>query len=82
MRGLLVAAASLAETGSRAHGHQWCGTRASLLQGMWDLPGSGTEPMSPALTGGFFITEPPGKPSVFKTVFLFCLGCTVRLVGS
>ena len=29
---------------------------------MWDLPGSGMEPVSPALTGGFFTTEPPGKP--------------------
>ena len=29
---------------------------------MWDLPGSGIEPMSPVLTGGFFTTEPPGKP--------------------
>ena len=28
---------------------------------MWDLPGSGVEPMSPASAGGFFITEPPGK---------------------
>ena len=25
------------------------------------LPDPGTEPMSPALTGGFFTTEPPGK---------------------
>ena len=33
-----------------------------LLQG--DLPNSGTEPtipVSPALAGGFFTTEPPGK---------------------
>ena len=30
---------------------------------MWDLPRSGTEPWSPALAGGFFTTEPPGKPS-------------------
>ena len=30
---------------------------------MWDLLGSGIESMSLALTGGFFITEPPGKPS-------------------
>ena len=29
---------------------------------MWDLPRSGTEPMSTALSGGFFTTEPPGKP--------------------
>ena len=28
-----------------------------------DRPNSGTEPMSPALAGGFFTTEPPGKPS-------------------
>ena len=30
---------------------------------MWDLAGSGIEPMSLALAGGFFITEPPGKPT-------------------
>ena len=24
---------------------------------MWDLPGPGIEPVSPALTGGFFTTE-------------------------
>ena len=29
---------------------------------MWDPPGLGIEPMSPALAGGFFTTEPPGKP--------------------
>ena len=27
-----------------------------------DLPDPGTEPTSPALAGGFFTTEPPGKP--------------------
>ena len=26
-----------------------------------DLPDPGIEPMSPALAGGFFTTEPPGK---------------------
>ena len=31
---------------------------------MWDLPGSGFETVSPALPGGFFTTEPPGKPCV------------------
>ena len=30
---------------------------------MWDLPGPGLEPMSPALAGGFLTTVPPGKPS-------------------
>ena len=27
-----------------------------------NLPGSGTEPVSPAWAGGFFTTEPEGKP--------------------
>ena len=30
---------------------------------MWNLPGPGFKPESPALAGRFFITEPPGKPS-------------------
>ena len=29
---------------------------------MWDLPGPGLEPMSPALAGGFPTTAAPGKP--------------------
>ena len=29
---------------------------------MWDLPGPGLEPLSPALAGGFLTTVPPGKP--------------------
>ena len=28
-----------------------------------DLPDSGIKPVSPALAGGFFTTEPPGKPA-------------------
>ena len=38
-----------------------CGTWALLLRGMWDLPGPGIEPVSPALAGGFLTTVPPGK---------------------
>ena len=49
-----VAAPGLPSTG--------CGTRASLPHGMWELPGSGFESESLALAGGFFTTEPPGKP--------------------
>ena len=31
--------------------------------GMWDLaPRPGIKPLPPALAGGFFTTEPPGKP--------------------
>ena len=41
---------------------QWCDTQAQLLWGVWDLPGPGIEPMSPESAGGFFDTEPPGKP--------------------
>ena len=36
---------------------------------MWDLPGSGIEPMSPALTGEFFTTEPPGKLLILSSLF-------------
>ena len=28
----------------------------------FDLPDPGTEPVFPAWVGGFFTTEPPGKP--------------------
>ena len=39
---------------------------------MWDLPGPGLEPMSPALAGGFLTSAPPGKPSfVFFLITLF-----------
>ena len=61
-------------TGSRVHrwalgcmGFSSCSTqvlehRLKLLCGMWDLPGSGA---SPALSGKFFTTEPPGKPRTY-----------------
>ena len=42
--------------------HRLLGTPAALLHSTWELPGSGIEPMSPALAGGFFAKEPPGKP--------------------
>ena len=35
---------------------------ALLLQGVWDLPRSRTEPVSPALAGRFFTTKAAGKP--------------------
>ena len=39
---------------------------------MWDLPGTGIEPVSPALAGGFFITGPPWKSTIvfLKQLFL------------
>ena len=42
-----------------------CGAPAQLLRGMWGLPKPGLKPVCPALTGGFFTTEPPGKPCVW-----------------
>ena len=44
-----------------AHRLSSCGTRTGLLLSMWDLPGSGVEPMSPALVGRFVTTGPLGK---------------------
>ena len=54
-----------------------CGSRAQLLRGMWDLPRSGLEPMSPALAARFSTTAPPGKPQKisFKTSVCLILSC-------
>ena len=84
VRGLLVAVASLvAEHGLEACGLtncgslalerrlSSCGTRALLLHGLWDLPGPGLKPASPALAGGFLTTAPPGKPRIAALKCLF-----------
>ena len=57
-----------------------CGTRAWLLCGMWDLPRSGIKPMSPALAGGFFTTEPPRKPYLFISFVHFSFQLSVLLI--
>ena len=61
----VVVARRLSSCGSRALEHRLssCGTQALLLRGMWDLPGPGLEPVSPALAGRFLTTAPPGKPT-------------------
>ena len=41
-----------------------CGAWAQLFRGMWDLPGRGLEPVSPALADRFLTTAPPGKSCV------------------
>ena len=54
-------------------GFSSCDARAYLPHGMWDIPGPGIEPTSPALEGGFLTTEPPGKLSVslvFNSAYL------------
>lgn len=54
---LIVVASLISSTGPRMHG-------LGCLHGMWDLPGSEIEPMSPTLQGGFLTTGPPGSPVV------------------
>ena len=48
---------------------------------MWDLPGSGTELVSPALAGGFFTIEPPGKPIDWCFFYLGDIGAMSGDVG-
>ena len=55
-----------------------CGSRASLLRSMWDLPRPGIEPVSPAFTGRFLTTVPPGK-SLFVFLMLGCMRCLYTL---
>ena len=38
-----------------------CRALNQLLHGMWNLPRSRIEPVSPALAGRFLSTVPPGK---------------------
>ena len=55
-----------------------CDTWAQLLCSIWDLPGPGIEPMSPALAGRFFTMEALGTRDAqecysninFKTILL------------
>ena len=56
---LLLRSADSSRTGFSS-----CGALVLLLLGMWDLPGPGLEPVSPALAGGFLTTAPPGKSPV------------------
>ena len=66
--GSVVVAHGLSSCGSRALERRLssCGARAQLLRGMWDLPGPGLEPGSPALAGRVLTTAPPRKPENFK----------------
>ena len=50
-----------------ARGPSSCGAWASLLCRIWDLPRPGIKPVSPALAGSFFTTEPPAK---LNSIFL------------
>ena len=62
--GSVVVARGLSSCGSWAleHGLNSCGAWIYLFLSTWDPPKPGNKPLSPALAGGFFTTEPPGKP--------------------
>ena len=69
VRGPLTIAASLvAEHRLQTRRLSNCGSRAQPLRGMWDLPGPGHEPLSPALAGRLSTTAPPGKPQIFYII--------------
>ena len=59
---LTIAASPVAEHRLQTRRLSNCGSRAQLLRGMWDLPGPGLEPVSPASAGRLPTTAPPGKP--------------------
>ena len=69
---------SLWSTGYRREGLSSCGARAQLLHGMWDLPGPGLEPVSPALAGRFLTTAPLGKPLFYFILFVLKPRCRQR----
>ena len=54
------------------HGLQYSWGTGEAAQSLWDLPGSGIEPMSPTMADGFLITGPPGK-SYLCVFILFSL---------
>ena len=70
---LTIAASPVAEHRFQTRRLSSCGSRAQLLRGMWDLPGLGLEPVSPALAGGFSTTAPPGKPPLCFKIHSYCV---------
>ena len=52
-----------------------CGAWSQLLRSMWDHPGSGLEPMSPALAGGLPTTAPRGKSQSrsYRYILITCM---------
>ena len=48
----------------------WWST-GSRRGGMWDLPGPGLDPVSPALADRFLTTAPPGKPGILLLIGTF-----------
>ena len=62
-----VAARGLISCGSQAlelTGSSSCGAQALVARSMWNLPGPGIEPVSPALASAVLVTVPPGKSNI------------------
>ena len=74
-RASVVVALGLSGCGSWALEHRLssCDAQAYLLHGMWDLPGPGLKPVSPALAGGFLTTVPPWKPLIVVLICMFLM---------
>ena len=82
--GLLISVASLVEQGlkcARASvvAARGLGGRTAWTESphrIWNLPGPGIEPVSPALAGGFLTTGPPGWSYIqlfnpFQLIFVY-----------
>ena len=52
--------------------------QAQLLRSMQDLPGSGIQPLSPALADGLVTIEPPGEPSFTFFINYKMMLCIVK----
>ena len=72
---------TLRSTGSRRAGFSSCAAQVWLLCGMWDLPGPGLGPVSPALAGRFSTTAPPGKPHVTILILAKFSSCRKVVCG-
>ena len=68
------------DSAAAAPGFENTGTWVRLMQSMWDLPVSRMESVSPALAGGFFTTEPPGKPDIHFQIIKRCTWSTIAQV--
>ena len=81
VRGPLAIVASLvAEHRLQTRRLSNCGSRVQSLQGMWDLPRPGLEPVSPALASRFSTTAPPGKPKQWTSYKILQQNVTKLLV--
>ena len=80
----IVAIPGLSSCGSPALEHRLSsfGAWAELLCGMWDLSGPGIEPMSSALAGRFFTTEPQEKPEPLLLLTIPLMLCSAVLSRS